>query len=65
MKVVVERIENEILILDLDDGTKAEILQKLVPEAKEGDIIKFYVDKVETESRKKEMTERVNRLWKD
>ena len=65
MKAIVDRIENNTLVLELDDGTKAELPQKAVPNAKEGDVITFCINKDITESRKKQMDERVRRLWKD
>ena len=65
MEVIVDRVENGVLILELEDGTLASLPQKLIPTAKEGDVITFAVDKDKTQNRKKKMAERVNRLWKD
>lgn len=65
MEAVVDRIEKDMLVLVLSDGAIIEFSKKLLPEANEGDVISFSVNKYKTENRKKEMEERVNRLWKD
>ena len=65
MEVIIERIENGMLILEMEDGTKAELPKKFIPNAKEGDVITFVIEQGKTESRKNEINERVNRLWKD
>lgn len=65
MEAIVEKIEKGILILELDSENKIEFPQKFLSDAKEGDVITFFVNKDKTESRKRELTERMNRLWKD
>lgn len=65
MEAVVDRIEKDMLILVLSDGATIEFSKKLMPEAKEGDVISLSINKEKTENRRKETEERINRLWKD
>lgn len=65
MDAVVDRIENDIIVLEFSDVARAELPKKLMPEAKEGDVITFYINSEKTEKRKAELDERVKRLWKD
>ena len=64
MEAVVDRIENDIIIIELTDRTKLKFSKELLPEAKEGDILTISVMNKKTEKRKKEMEERMNSLWK-
>ena len=65
MEATVERIEKNMLILELDDKTKVEFPKKFFSDAKEGDVISFYIDREKTKNKKEELTTRMNRLWKD
>lgn len=49
MKVTVDRLEENMLVVILPDGTSINMSNKLCIEAKEGDIINIEVSKDETE----------------
>lgn len=65
MKVIVDRIEKDCLVLETEVGTTLNVPKKLIPEAKEGDIIKIEIDKNETENRKKEITDLMNQIFEE
>ena len=65
MKATVDRIEDGVIVLELSDGTYLKFACALLPEAKEGDIVAFYIDDKETEKKKAKLDERINRIWKD
>ena len=70
MKYVVERIENDILVLEnIDNGEIIEVYKKNIPlEVYEGNIISYskedgYLQDIETEdNRRKNLRERLERL---
>lgn len=64
MRVVIDRIEEEIAIMEKDDGSFAEMAKRLVPaEAKEGDVLKISVDTQSTIDRAEEITSLMEELW--
>ena len=65
MEYVVDRIENDMVLLEMPDGDCVDVPRKLLPDAKEGDIVNITVDSQKTEKRKEELEKRANRLWKD
>lgn len=65
MEAVVERIEEGIIILELSDGSMVKFSQKHLPDAQEGDVVSFTVDKEKTLDRKEKINERMNKIWKD
>lgn len=65
MKVIIDRIENEYAIVEIEEGKYTNIPLILVPEAKEGDVIKIEIDKNETEKREKHIKELINDLFID
>ena len=65
MEAIVDRIEKDILILELSDKSTIKFPKKFLADAEEGDVITFSINKDETEKRKKEIKQRVDRLWKD
>lgn len=65
MEVIVNRIEGDYLILELPNGNVVEVSKELIPEAKEGDIIKILIDKEKTDIRRKEMQELVDSVFED
>lgn len=65
MEAIVERIENEMLILELSDGSIIKFSRALLPEAKEGDVVKFSVDNEKNSEKKEKIIERMNKIWKD
>lgn len=64
MRVVIDRIEEELAILEKDDGSFEEISKRLIPpEAKEGDVLRITVDTQSTVNRKEEITSLMDELW--
>lgn len=65
MEYIVDRIENDIIVLEMPDGSCVDVAKKLIPDVKEGDIIKITIDSQKTEKRKEELEKRAKKLWKD
>ncbi len=66
MRVVIDRIEEEIVVVELDDGSMEEMSAGLIPDkAKEGDILIIKVDTESTIDRQDEITELMEDLWED
>ena len=47
MQVTVDRIEEDYIVLELEDGSIVDIPKELIPGAKEGDIVDIYIKKEE------------------
>ena len=58
MKVIVDRIEGDYLIVELEEAVFVSLPKILVPTAKEGDVINISIDG----SQKKEILNNVNNL---
>ena len=56
MEVIVDRFEGDYAVVEIAIGKCVNIPRVLVPDAKEGDIIKIEIEKEETEERKKYIT---------
>lgn len=65
MQLVVDRIEDEYLVVELEDGTIIDIPKEIVPNAKEGDIIDIYVNEQQTKKRKEEVKKIMDDLFID
>ncbi|MCL1918498.1 MAG: DUF3006 domain-containing protein [Peptococcaceae bacterium] len=65
MQVIVDRIENDIVMIELPDGQTVNIPRVLVPDAAEGDVYVISKDTTETESRRDRITQKMNRLFID
>lgn len=63
MKIVIERIENEIAVCELENGNLVEAPLALFGEVKEGDIVTLTVDKQETDTVKEQVQSRVAALF--
>lgn len=63
MKITVDRIENNIVVFQTEDGKSFEISKDIFPTLKEGDIITAFVDKSATESKKNEVNARLQNLF--
>ena len=57
MKVIIDRFEGGCAVAVLESGETAEISKKLLPRAKEGDVIRITYDKTATERRRREASE--------
>lgn len=64
--MILDRIEGDIAVLELDNGTLIQVPAGLLPaEAKEGDCLRLTVDADTTEERRQRMKEKMNRLFRD
>lgn len=64
MKVVIDRIEEEVAIMEKEDGSFVEMSKRLIPpEAREGDILLITVDAESTVTREEEITSLMDELW--
>lgn len=65
MKVIIDRFEGEYAIVEIELGKYTNIPKILLPNAKEGDIIKIEIEQKETEERKKYIQELMNNVFED
>ncbi len=63
MKVIVDRFEGDYAVVEIAIGKCVNIPRVLVPDAKEGDIIKIEIEKEETEERKKYIKDLMNNVF--
>lgn len=63
MKVIVDRFEGDYAVVEIAIGKCVNIPRVLVPDAKEGDIIKIEIEKKETEERKKYVKDLMNNVF--
>jgi phosphoribosylformylglycinamidine (FGAM) synthase PurS component len=63
MKVIVDRFEGDYAVVEIAIGKCVNIPRVLVPDAKEGDIIKIEIEKKETEKRKKYIKDLMNNVF--
>ncbi len=64
MKVIVDRIEGEFVIVEVDVGQTLNIPKRLVPNAQEGDLIEINVKKCQNQV-KKNVDNLINNLFED
>lgn len=66
MRIVIDRIEEEVAVVQKDDGSMINISKNLIPpEAKEGDVLCIMVDTQSTVDREQEITSLMEELWHD
>ena len=66
MKIIIDRFEGELAVVELPNGNMINCPRAMLPDdVKEGDIISIVVDEKATEEKKKSLTDRMNRLFKD
>lgn len=63
MRVIVDRIEDNYMVIELEDGRFIDISKDLIPDIKEGDVIDININHEETLKRKKEITQVMNDLF--
>ena len=63
MKVIIDRFEGDYAVVELEVGKCVNIPKILIPDAKEGDVIKIIIDRETTEERKKQIQELVNNVF--
>ena len=67
-KYIVDRFEEEYLVLEKETGETLDVLKKEIPDAKKGDVVifengKYTVDIEETQVRKKIIAEKLRKLF--
>ena len=62
MEVIVDRFEGDYAVVEIAIGKCVNSPRVLVPDAKEGDIIKKEIEKKETEKRKKYIKDLMNNV---
>ena len=65
MKVIIDRFEGEYAIVEIEIGNFVNIPKILLPNAKEGDVVKIEIDKNETELQRKKIENLMERVFKD
>ena len=65
MKMVVDKIEEGIATVELENGEILNVSSKFIDGAKEGDIVEVTVNKKETIKRKKKIEDFVNKLFEN
>ena len=66
MRIVIDRIEEDIAIVEKEDGSFLHMSKNLIPsDAKEGDVLLIAVDKQNTVDRQQEITSLMEELWHD
>lgn len=67
-KYIIDRFEEEYLILEKETGETLDVLKREIPNAKKGDVVifengKYIVDREETDTRKKIIAEKLRKLF--
>lgn len=66
MRIIVDRFEGNIAVVELEDGNIIDCPKALLPpNANEGSVINITVDEKATEEKLQKLTNRMNRLFKD
>lgn len=65
MKVIIDRFEGEYAIVEVEVGKHTNIPKILLPNSKEGDVVKIEVDKKETDERKEHIQKLMNDVFED
>lgn len=66
MRIIVDRFEGDFVVVELENGQMIDCPKALLPSnTKEGSIINITVDEKATEEKMQNVTERMNRLFKD
>lgn len=65
MQVVVDRIEEDYIVVELEDGSVVDVPKVLIPGAKEGDVIDIYINRDETDKKNTEVKKLMDDLFID
>ena len=66
MRIIVDRFEGNIAVVELENGQMIDCPKALLPDnAKEGSIINITVDENATNEKLQKVTERMNKLFRD
>lgn len=65
MKVIIDRFEGDLAIVEIEEGLFATISKELIPNADEGDIINISIDKTEAKNKREKINNLINDLFID
>lgn len=65
MQVVVDRIEEDYIVVELEDGSVIDVPKVLIPGAKEGDVVDIYINRDETDKKNTEVKKLMDDLFVD
>jgi len=65
MKVIIDRFEGDYAIVEIEIGKTTTLPKVLVPNAKEGDVIKIEIEKKDTIKRQEMMQELVSKVFEE
>lgn len=66
MKFIIDRFEDEIAVVELDNKEMVDMPRKVLPkEAVEGDIISISIEQIETDLRKKNIQDKFNSMFSE
>ncbi len=65
MTGIIDRFEGEYAVLEIEGGRHIDLPRALVPDAREGDVIRITVDREETEKRRTHVRELMDQLFED
>lgn len=65
MKVIVDRLEGDYVVVELEIGDVIHVPSLLFPNVKEGDVVRIEIDQMETERRKEKIEKMVNDIFVD
>lgn len=66
LKFIIDRFENEIAVVELDNKEMVDIPRKVLPkDTVEGDIINISIEKIETDVRKKNIQDKFNSMFSE
>ena len=66
MRIIIDRIEADIAVVEREDGLVVQMPKSLIPlDAKEGDVLLITIDEVGTVNRKQEISSLMEELWDD
>lgn len=65
MKVIIDRIEGDSVIVEIGVGKIVSVPRILFQNAKEGDVFKIEIDREETNIRKEKIQKLMNNLFED
>jgi diphthamide synthase subunit DPH2 len=63
MKVIIDRFEGDVAIVEIEEGKLTTLKKELIPYAKEGDVIEIIINHQETEKRKKHISNLMSKAF--
>lgn len=65
MEVIIDRFEGDYAVVEIEVGKCVNIPKILIPNSKEGDVVKIEIDRNETKEREKHIQELMNDVFED